>query len=228
MAMFIAIAQRHSNYRSLTSGSSVFQRELYNTLTNFTMTSEAYLEQLKPLSVHARFAVGVRIFERYVRMRGIEDESVWEYLTYMWEFPTLTNNEKFKWEKKRGELADYGLGDELPEELEEELYSLAINEDYFELWVCNVTELAWTNLLQGPQNEESMFFLKSILNLTIISKIGVPHLEVYQSSQYTEAQGWGDIPSQEMIEQWQSAPCELSLKSDAEELSEHISEQIAL
>jgi len=192
------------------------------------MTTSTYLEKIKLLSIHARFALGLRIFERYVRMRGLEDESIWEYLAYMWEFPLLSLAEKAEWEKRHGELADYGLGDELPEEIEEELYSLAINEDYFELWVTNVTELAWTNLLQGPQDLESIQFIQNILNLTVISNIGVPKLDVYQVSLFTEDGGWGKNPTQEVLEQWQSASCELMLKANAETLSDHISEQIIL
>ncbi|MDB9741828.1 hypothetical protein OAB00_03125 [Akkermansiaceae bacterium] len=187
-----------------------------------------YLTQLKPLSVHARFAIGLRLFERYVRLRGLEDESIWEFLEHMWEFPLLSSvEEKLIWGEKRGELADHGLGDELPEELEEEMYSLAINEDYVEIWISNVTELAWTNLLQGPQDEESLCFLKRICILTIISKMGVPDLQPYQTNLFSDNNGWGNTPTLQELASWQSNPCDILLEIDdltKEILEDHISE----
>jgi len=181
------------------------------------MTVDEYIREVKPLSIHARFAIGLRVLERYVRVRGIEDNSVWTYLTEMWEFPQLATLEaKLEWEKSRCDLADYGLGDELPEELEEELYSLAINEDYFELWVTHVTELAWTNMLKGPQDDESIELLTKVLNLAAKSEIGLPSLTCYSSHLYAENAGWGVIPTDEELEVWQSVSCSIEVKCSDE------------
>ena len=191
------------------------------------MTIKEYLAGFKPLSIHARFAIGLRIFERYIRVRGLEDESIWTFLADMWQFPLLSDvAEKLEWEKQRGELADFGLGDEIPEELEEELYTLAISEDYFGLWVSQVTELAWTNLLQGPQDEESMEFIRTLLRLSIVSNIGVPELHLYQTHLFTDNEGWGNPLTQEELESWQANPCTIQLTSE-EDISLHYSEQSA-
>lgn len=174
-----------------------------------------YIDLIKPLSIHAHFAIGLRIFERYVRVRGLEDQSVWEYLSYMWEFPLLpTLVEKIEWEKKRGDLVDFGLGDELPEELEEELASLAINEDYIELWVTNVTELVWGNLLHEPDPDESLHHLTQILNLAAKSEIGIPEITPYKDNLFLENGGWGKKLSSSELEIWQSSPCSISLEYD--------------
>lgn len=189
------------------------------------MTIDIYLKQIEPLSIHARFSIGLRIFERYVRMRGLEDESIWEYLADMWKFPLLpTLEQKQIWGEARAELADYGLGDELPEELEEELYGLAISEDYFELWACNTTELAWTNLLQGPQDEESINLLRKLLELSVISKVAVPQVSFLESYLFTEYQGWGRTLTEEELEQWQAVPCDLQLEDAELDIQDHISE----
>jgi len=183
------------------------------------MKVEDYLESVQSLSIHARFAIGLRMFERYVRLRGLEDASIWSYLSEMWEFPLIeTTEEKLNWEKDRCELADFGLGDELPEELEEELYSLAINEDYFELWVTHVTELAWTNMLSSPQDQESLRLLQVLCQLAAKSEIGVPDASLYQTPahQFTNNAGWGATPSADELSQWQSATCSIQLEPSAE------------
>ena len=53
------------------------------------MTLADYLLEVKPLSLHARFALGLRVFERYVSLRGLQDSSVWSYLAEMWEYPLI-------------------------------------------------------------------------------------------------------------------------------------------
>ena len=190
-----------------------------------------YLALIKPLSIHARFSIGLRMFERYIRVRGLEDASLWTYLSQMWEFPLLnTSEQRLAWEKDRCELADYGLGDELPEELEEELYSLAINEDFFELWVTHVTELAWTNLLKQPQDDESLHLLAKICQLAAKAEIGAPALEAYQTKphQYISNHGWGASPTEDELNQWQSIPCSIQLEpSEAPELELDYTEAIA-
>ena len=189
------------------------------------MTIETYLKQIEPLSIHARFSIGLRIFERYVRMRGLEDESLWEYLADMWEFPLMAKLEqKQAWGEARGDLADYGLGDELPEELEEELYSLAISEDYFELWACNTTELAWTNLLAGPQHEESLVLIGKLLELAVISKVSVPKPDFFSEHLFSEQGGWGPVLTKDELEAWQSVPCDIELEAGELDFQEHISE----
>ena len=132
--------------------------------------------------------------------------------------------EKQAWGEARGGLADYGLGDELPEELEEELYSLAISEDYFELWACNTTELAWTNLLQGPQDEESLNLIKKILELSVISKVQVPKPDFFKSHLFSERDGWGRALTEQELESWQSVPCDMELEAGELDLQQDISE----
>ena len=175
------------------------------------MHIEEYLTRISPLSVHARFAIGLRIFERYVRLRGLEDESIWTYLNEMWQFPMITDlQDKLTWEKEHCDLTDYGLGDELPEELEEELYSLAINEDYFELWVTNVTELAWGSMLEGPDNDESLELLKKLLQLAAKSEVGAPNPETFSHSLLEHNNGWGNKVTTLELEKWQTAPCSIT------------------
>ena len=182
------------------------------------MTLADYLLEVKPLSLHARFALGLRVFERYVSLRGLQDFSVWSYLAEMWEYPLIHELEdKFHWEKSRGDLANYGLGDELPEELEEELLSLAINEDYFELWVTNVTELAWSPLLDRSGDDESLIHLTMVLKLAAKSEIGVPEVKIFSNSLASQNDGWGEPLQQADLEKWQASHCSITL-IDGDEL----------
>lgn len=192
------------------------------------MSVDEYLEKLRPLSIPARLAVGLRLFGRYVRVRGLEDDTIWSFLADMWEFPLLaTLEDRNEWSENRGELADFGLGDELPDELEEELVTLAISEDFFELWVTNLSELAWTNLLEGPQDEESLGFLRILLLLSVKVEIPVVNeseLTAFQSFLFAENGGWGRVPMKEDLSTWQSASAELRLVVGEEELEGVISE----
>lgn len=179
------------------------------------MTIDDYLLEIKPLSLHARFALGLRVFERYVSLRGLQDESIWAYLSEMWEYPLIHDLEgKFRWEGVRCDLANYGLGDELPEELEEELISLAINEDYFELWVTNVTELAWGPLLDRAKDEESLMHLRNVLRLAAKSNVGVPETNVFSKNLFIQNDGWGEHLTQSDIERWQASRCHIILMDD--------------
>ena len=179
-----------------------------------------YIAEIQPLSIHARFALGLRVFERYVSLRGLQDDSLWTYLAEMWEFPLIHDIEdKLTWEKTRCDLADYGLGDELPEELEEELASLAISEDYFELWVTHVTELAWGNMLnnsKGDREDESLTHLTQVLRLAAKSEVGVPESATFSNSLYVHNQGWGELLIKEDLEKWQASRCSINLVPDGE------------
>lgn len=189
------------------------------------MKIDTYLEQIKPLSIHARFSIGLRIFERYVRFRGLEDESLWEYFADMWQFPLIaTPEDKMEWGEKRGEFADYGLGDEIPDELEEELYMLAISEDYFELWATNTTELAWTNILQGPEDEETMELIKKLLELSVISSVTVPDVSFFKAHLFSENDGWGRGLSAEEVESWQAVACDIKLEAPDLNQRDHLPE----
>lgn len=170
------------------------------------MEKEAYREQLQTLSIHARFGVALRIFERYVRVRGIEDDSVWAFLEHMWQFPMALN--KDAWEKKRGDLADFGLGDEVPEELEEELASLGIDEDYFDVWTTCVVEIAWGSVLHGPQLEESMKHLLCLVDMAEETGLGLPKLASYLVSTYDQNDGWGEVVDMATQLKWQTAEFE--------------------
>ena len=180
-------------------------------------TLHAYIDQVRPLSIHARLAIGIRLFERYVRLRGLEDDSIWEYIEAMWSFPIA--EDKKVWESKRGDLADFGLGDELPDELDEELQTLGISEDYFGLWVNSVTELAWNNLLLGPQDEESLDHLEILLQLASMSGVAVPELQPFKDSLFVENEGWGRQLSSCDIEKWQLTSCSVQLSVEKHTLT---------
>lgn len=167
------------------------------------MEIDRYLTELKQLSVTSRFCVSLRLFERYVRLRGLEDESIWIFIEHMWDFPTATD--KNLWEMQRGDLADFGLGDELPEELEEELATLGIDEDYFCIWISNIVEIAWTSLLQAPQDEQSFQLVSNQLELARQLGIEPPYLDVMQGSLISDNDGWGKQLDPATLENWKTS-----------------------
>jgi len=164
---------------------------------------QGYLETAKQLSITARFGIALRLFERYVRIRGLEDESVWIFLDHMWAFP-LTEDWN-EWEKQRGDLADFGLGDELPEELEEELWTLGVDEDYFESWVASVVETLWPSLLKGVPDEESLGYLEKVLTLAEANGLEWPALDLFQCSKYADDGGWGARLTRGQRDSWREA-----------------------
>ncbi len=157
------------------------------------------MARLAGLCLRTRTAVATVCFERYVRIRGLEDETIWELLEHMWELPCAVDLDL--WEMRRGDLADFGLGDELPEELEEELCELGIDEDYFECWVTALVETVWPSVLRGPQREESLIQVKKILEFSLHLGMGLPDLDGFEGREWTE-DGWGPEVTAEGVTLW--------------------------
>ena len=79
---------------------------------------EKQLQEYKQLSLTARLAIALLVFEKYCAENKIDNKIITEFLHYLWQWPLIDGPDQFEpWEKSRTELVNFGLGDSAGKEL---------------------------------------------------------------------------------------------------------------
>jgi len=160
-----------------------------------------YLEQCRKLSLTARMAIALLVFERFCKENQIRVSLVSELSDYLWKWPLIDGPDQFEpWESSRPELANYGLGDEASKELLKALNEAEIEESRFRNIVAGLIEILWGSFWGGAENELSMEALTTVL---ISSKIDqLPALTPFKFSLFSDMSGWGEKISVEDRDFW--------------------------
>lgn len=169
------------------------------------MTLDHILEKASDLSFTAQSSIALNIVERYFKKIGFKHPQVDEFFAHLWEFPIIGNSEKFSsWEARRGDLVDFGLTDDLPDDLEECLAHLPINEEELFKIVEAPVEILWGNFFNEPNKETSLGYLKSSLELAEREGLIFPNIATYQQSKWIDQNGWGKSVDAETRDCWRA------------------------
>ncbi|WP_253184461.1 hypothetical protein [Vibrio harveyi] len=106
----------------------------------------SYTSECKRLSINARAAIGLLVFERFCVLHGLELHDNQEFLEHLWDWFVIDGPDEFEpWESKRPTLVNCGLGDEFPEDLRLSLAQNGIGESQFRTIVSGVTDILWSS-----------------------------------------------------------------------------------
>lgn len=164
-------------------------------------TMDIYLIQCKKLSLTARMAIALLVFECFCRNTGLQIKQVSELSEYLWQWPLIDGPDQFElWEKNRPELVNYGLGDEATNELLIELESRGISETRFRDIVSGLVEILWSSFWGAAENEFSLEALRNVLASSKVERL--PVLTPFKFSLYSDMSGWGKKLTKEDRDFW--------------------------
>src|SRR5690348_15787878 len=132
------------------------------------------------LSLLARLGVALCCFEGYCRAVALQTKSVQDFLSYMWEWPLMMAPRQFEeWETKRTSLVEFGLGEQLPEDLEDVLRQKGIDLDEFRNLVEGTVEIIWGSFYAASDDRGSLRELSRVVAICERRGIQPPSLEVF-------------------------------------------------
>lgn len=164
---------------------------------------DKYIEQCKELSLTARMAVALKIFQRYCKIRNIDSHLVNDFVNYLWKWPLIDGPDQFEpWEKSRTGLVNYGLGDPANNEIHSLLSEHGIDEDDFREIVAGVVEILWGSFWGEAEDELSHRSLVNVIRKCKVEE--APSLTPFKFSRFSENSGWGNKLTEEDCEYWKN------------------------
>ncbi|MFD2159385.1 hypothetical protein ACFSW8_10780 [Rubritalea tangerina] len=169
------------------------------------MTKDALLDHAQTLSLTARACIALHITEAYFKKIGLQHPLVDTFFNHLWDHPLQSDPKAFStWEAQRGDLVDFGLTDDLPDDLEELMPTLPINEQELFHVVEAPVEILWGNFFSNPDDQEAMRYLHFSLDLAEREGLIFPDISLYQNSRYADNNGWGHPISENVRDSWRS------------------------
>lgn len=163
------------------------------------MEVDRFLERCKELSLTARVAAALLIFERYCRFKAIESQELEDFLDYMWEWPRA---EFEAWEARKPALVNAGLGDPLPPQLAAQLEARGIGIHGFATAVGGLVEILWGSFWGAAEDDGSLKALQCVVAQTHTGLL--PPLTPLRFSRFVEGNGWGIGLTVQDHQYWQS------------------------
>lgn len=162
---------------------------------------DKYLEQCRNLSLTARMAIALLVFERFCKENKIEFEQIKDLSDYLWQWPLIDGPDQFKsWESSRPELVNYALGDEASTYILSALSAINIEESRFRNVVGGLVEILWSSFWGAAENELSLKSLSNVLSSSQLEKF--PTLTPFKFSLYSDMNGWGKKVEKEDRDFW--------------------------
>lgn len=167
------------------------------------MILSKFTDLARPLSLTARACISLHITEAYFRKIGLKHALVDEFFEHLWQHPLMTEPKEFStWESQRGDLVDFGLTDDLPDDLDELTPQLPINEEELFAVVEAPVEILWGNFFSASDDDTSFDYLQFSLNLAEREGLIFPKIEMYADSLFADNNGWGKPISEPTRDQW--------------------------
>ena len=149
-----------------------------------------YTSACKELSLTAREAIALLVFEDYCNSHNIESILIDEFLSYLWQWPLINGPDEFEpWESKRPELVNYGLGDPASIQLIELLDASGIDESEFRDIISGIVEILWGSFWGKAEDEVSYNCLQNVLKAA--KPTTLPPITPFKFSLFKDGSGWG-------------------------------------
>ncbi len=157
------------------------------------MTLDEYIEQCKELSLTARLAVALIVFQRYCSANGLQSPAITAFCDYLWKWPLVyaAGADQFTpWERARTELVEVGLGNPLGAELQALLAARNIDEGAFREVVQGVVEILWGSFWGAADGPFSLRMLRNVIERSGV--VEMPVLAPFRNSRFQDGGGWGE------------------------------------
>ena len=172
------------------------------------MTIDSYLEQVRPLSLTARACISLHVTEAYFRKKGLRHAIIDEFFNHLWQHPLKREPKEFSaWEAARGDLVDFGLTDDLPDDLDELLPLVDVTEEELFKVVEAPVEILWGNFFSTVDDKTAFDYLETSLRLAEKEGFIFPKISLYQTSLFADGNGWGKPIDMDTLVQWRKGGC---------------------
>ncbi|GHZ29835.1 hypothetical protein VCSRO29_3470 [Vibrio cholerae] len=149
----------------------------------------SYTSECKRLSINARAAIGLLIFERFCVLHGLKLQENQDFLDHLWSWFLVDGPDEFEpWESKRTTLVNCGLGDEFPEGLLHSLAQNGVGESQFRTIVGGTTDILWGSFWGAAENELSMAALENVISASGLEQF--PVLTPFKFSLFSQNGCW--------------------------------------
>lgn len=163
-----------------------------------------YLESCRKLSLTARMAIALLVFERFCAESKIHHSLFSELSDYLWKWPLIDGPDQFEpWESARPELVNYALGDEASRELVAALDKAQIEESRFRKITEGLVEILWGSFWGASEDELSMKALETVIASSKVEKL--PSLTPFKFSLFSDMSGWGEKLTVEDRNYWRTS-----------------------
>ena len=166
-------------------------------------TMATYIEQCNELSLTARVAIALKVFDGFCAENSLSSPIIDEFTDYLWKWPLIDGPDQFTpWESSKPFLVNYGIGDETNFELNLLLSESCINEFRFREIVGGIVEILWGSFWGGCENEQSLNSLNKVIEHSSIQDL--PNLTPFKFSKFSDNGGWGNKVVLEDVIYWKS------------------------
>ncbi len=134
--------------------------------------------------------IALKAFEKFCLDVNLSEDSIDKFRAYMWDFPMALSEDRFlDWEEAKPILVNYGLGDELPNQIESTLSHAQVDESKFRIIVEGVVAILWGSFWGAAEHEQSLRSLISVVTLSGTAES--PILTPFKFSRFADKDGWG-------------------------------------
>ena len=174
-----------------------------NKMLNVEETMVTYLEKCSELSLTARVAIALKVFDGFCAENSLSSPLINEFTNYLWEWPLIDGPEQFTlWESSKPFLVNYGIGDDVNSELNLLLSESRVNESRFRKIIGGIVEILWGSFWGGCENEQSLNSLNIVIEQSSVQDL--PNLTPFKFSKFSDNGGWGNQVILEDVIYWKN------------------------
>lgn len=159
------------------------------------------VDKFRPLSLRARQAVALIVFERWLRKIGIRHGDLDAVCEHLWQWMSVDYRTFGVWSGFESPVLDAALGDELPAELTRQCKQRGVDPAEFKGVLAALVEITYGSLYGAADDEGSLKFLRYVLEVGAAAGITPPSAEPFVQSFFTDGRGVGR-PTVEEVERW--------------------------
>ena len=165
--------------------------------------SESYRRESAPLSVTAKLAISLLVFQKFCLINRVEGQIIDDFQAHLWIWLDPDKGKDFdEWEQSRTELTNFGLGDAATPELSSIIDASKIDEFQFRKIVESIVDMLWRNFWGACENEMTTNAFETVLSSCKLEKN--PPITPFKFSRFNDNSGWGSDLTLEDFNYWKN------------------------
>lgn len=158
------------------------------------------------ISLRARQAIALRLFEGYVARVGLRHAEIDRFLEWWWEFVlSFGDGDWFgRWENSEPLLEGVAFGAACPADIAELLEHAGVPQAEFLKALYCTSEVASGSFFAASDEKGSRQHLYELAEIATAHEVAWPDLGIFSSSRW-DGDGWGLPPTVEQVAIWRTA-----------------------
>ena len=146
---------------------------------------------IRPLSLSARIAIALHLFQGYCNRRGLDHLEIERFVEHLWEFIALpAGGGGFEdWKKREPPLTYVGLGDDIPPEFDSVLRAAGVSASEFRQVLSCTTEVLYSTMYGAADEEGSRQYLSDLARIAESVGAEWPSMSCFSESKWSDCHG---------------------------------------